>query len=221
MQPGEHVYQLNAFGTKPYTLYQNSYLGYGLMQARMSINSLAAFTYSLAHPNAVLTGSAHDGAQGGFEWSTLKPDNTRIPSPCFTNGRTKAVLISQPGQRTQANVTMVGTDGGFAACRRLVEVMMDKDALQDQRARGRWRSARVRIRAPARRASARVRSKSSRTDPETCLDLSFMHGLLSLGYELEQSREISVAKKLGGTELGWCLGAQLAVLDEDGLICKA
>ena len=67
MQPGEHVYQLNAFGTKPYTLYQNSYLGYGLMQARMSINSLAAFTYSLAHPNAVLTGSAHDGAQGSLE----------------------------------------------------------------------------------------------------------------------------------------------------------
>ena len=48
-----------------------------------------------------------------------------------------------------------------------------------------------------------------------------MHGLLSLGYELGSDREISIAKKLGGTELGWCLGAQLAVLDEHGLICKA
>lgn len=264
MQPGEHVYQLNAFGTKPYTLYQNSYLGYGLMQARMSINSLAAFTFSLAHPNAVLTGSAHDGAQGGFEWSTLKPDNTRIPSPCFTNGRTKAVLISQPGQRTQANVTMVGTDGGFAACRRLVEVMMDKDAVCSSKPcsfAGVYQPSMMEtfktapiialsyfydrleplglapkfkiseLEAVAQRACAYTRTSTQgfgaraieelEDRPETCLDLSFMHGLLSLGYELEQSREISVAKKLGGTELGWCLGAQLAVLDEDGLICKA
>ncbi|SPO20228.1 related to GDA1 - guanosine diphosphatase [Ustilago trichophora] len=264
MHPGEHVYQLNAFGTKPYTLYQNSYLGYGLMQARMSINSLAAFTYSLAHPNAVLTGSAHDGAQGSLEWSSLRPETTRIPSPCFTNGRTKAVLISQPGQKTQANVTMVGTDGGFAACRRLVEVMMDKDAVCTSKScsfGGVYQPSLMEtfktapiialsyfydrleplglgpkfkisdLEAVARRACAYSKVDTQgfspkaiaelEDRPETCLDLSFMHGLLSLGYELSGDREVSIAKKLGGTELGWCLGAQLAVLDEDGLLCKA
>ena len=56
--------------------------------------------------------------------------------------------------------------------------------------------------------------------PEACLDLTFMHGLLSLGYELHEDRQVSIAKKLGGTELGWCLGAQLAVLEEDGVLCK-
>ena len=264
MQPGEHVYQLNAFGTKPYTLYQNSYLGYGLMQARMSINSLAAFTYSLAHPNAVLTGSAHDGAQGSLEWTSLRPETTRIPSPCFTNGRTKAVLISQPGQKTQANVTMVGTDGGFAACRRLVEVMMDKDAVCTSKPCSfggvyqpslmeTFKTAPIialsyfydrleplglgpkfkikELEAVAQRACAYSQADTQgfsakaiaelEDRPETCLDLSFMHGLLSLGYELGGEREVSIAKKLGGTELGWCLGAQLAVLDEDGLLCKA
>lgn len=264
MQPGEHVYQLNAFGTKPYTLYQNSYLGYGLMQARMSINSLAAFTYSLAHPNAVLTGSAHDGAQGSLEWTSLRPDTTLIPSPCFANGRTKAVLISQPGQKTHANVTMVGTDGGFAACRRLVEVMMDKDAVCTSKPCSfggvyqpslmeTFKTAPIialsyfydrleplglgpkfkikELEAVAQRACAYTRANAQGFDakavreledrPETCLDLSFMHGLLSLGYELAGDREISIVKKLGGTELGWCLGAQLAVLDEDGLVCKA
>lgn len=263
MQPGEHVYQLNAFGTKPYTLYQNSYLGYGLMQARMSINSLAAFTYSLVHPNAVLTGSAHDGAQGSLEWTSLRPETTRIPSPCFTNGRTKAVLISQPGQKTQANVTMVGTDGGFHACRRLVEVIMDKDAVCTSRPCSfggvyqpslmeTFKAAPImalsyfydrleplglgpkftidQLEALAQRACAYTKSDTQDFDakaiaeledrPETCLDLSFMHGLLSLGYELGGEREVSIAKKLGGTELGWCLGAQLAVLDEDGLVCK-
>lgn len=264
MQPGEHVYELSAFGPKPFTLYQNSYLGYGLMQARMSINSLAAFTYSLAHPNAVLTGSAHDGAQGSLEWSSLRPETTRIPSPCFSNGRTKAVLISQPGQKTQANVTMVGTDGGFGACRRLVEVMMDKDAVCTSKPcsfGGVYQPSLMEtfktapiialsyfydrleplglgpkfkisdLEAIAQRACAYSKTNTQgfsdkaiaelEDRPETCLDLSFMHGLLSLGYELGSDREISIAKKLGGTELGWCLGAQLAVLSEDGLLCKA
>lgn len=98
------------------------------MQARRSINSLAAFTYSLAHPDAVRTGSAHNNEPGPFDWDDLTPETTQIPSPCFAQGKTKAVLISQPGRKKEANVTFVGTGGGFQACKRLVEVMMDKDA---------------------------------------------------------------------------------------------
>lgn len=56
--------------------------------------------------------------------------------------------------------------------------------------------------------------------PETCLDLTFQLSLLKLGYELDDQRQITVAKKLGGNELGWCLGAQLQVLEE-GVLCKA
>lgn len=56
--------------------------------------------------------------------------------------------------------------------------------------------------------------------PESCLDLTYMHALLSHGYELPESRELVLAKKLGGVELGWCLGAQLAVLEDAGLRCR-
>ena len=52
-----------------------------------------------------------------------------------------------------------------------------------------------------------------------CLDLTYMHTLLRLGYELEDSRKITLAKKLGNFELGWALGAQLAVLQQ-GVLCK-
>lgn len=45
--------------------------------------------------------------------------------------------------------------------------------------------------------------------PESCLDLTFQHALLSLGYDLAPSRSVTVAKKLAGSELGWCAGAQL------------
>ena len=56
--------------------------------------------------------------------------------------------------------------------------------------------------------------------PEWCLDLTFMHGLLRLGYEFDADREISVEKQIDGTELGWCLGAAIAIVGGK-LTCKA
>ncbi|KAF5377874.1 hypothetical protein D9615_006769 [Tricholomella constricta] len=51
--------------------------------------------------------------------------------------------------------------------------------------------------------------------PEWCLDLTFMYALLRLGYEFKETREVGIAKKVEGTELGWCLGATLAVVAGD------
>lgn len=39
--------------------------------------------------------------------------------------------------------------------------------------------------------------------PEYCLDLTFMYSLLSLGYELDDEREVWIGKKVGDIELGW------------------
>jgi len=47
-----------------------------------------------------------------------------------------------------------------------------------------------------------------RDRPEWCLDLNFMLGLLHTGYDMPLSREVKVAKKIKGNELGWCLGAR-------------
>jgi guanosine-diphosphatase len=47
-----------------------------------------------------------------------------------------------------------------------------------------------------------------RDRPEWCLDLNFMMSLLHTGYELPMNREIKIAKKVKGNELGWCLGAR-------------
>lgn len=43
---------------------------------------------------------------------------------------------------------------------------------------------------------------------EYCLDLSFMMALLHTGYEMPIDREVKIAKKIKGNELGWCLGAR-------------
>ncbi|KAI4098083.1 MAG: hypothetical protein L6R37_006693 [Teloschistes peruensis] len=48
--------------------------------------------------------------------------------------------------------------------------------------------------------------------PEYCLDLNFMVALLHTGYEMPVGREVRIAKKIGGNELGWCLGARSVFL---------
>jgi len=55
--------------------------------------------------------------------------------------------------------------------------------------------------------------------PEWCLDLTFMHGLLRMGYEFQDDREVRVEKKVGDTELGWCLGATIAMIGGE-LTCR-
>ncbi len=47
--------------------------------------------------------------------------------------------------------------------------------------------------------------------PEYCLDLSYMLALLRTGYELPLERELRIAKRIKGNELGWCLGARYAI----------
>ena len=50
--------------------------------------------------------------------------------------------------------------------------------------------------------------KELQNRPEYCLDLSFMLSLLHTGYEMGLDREVKIAKKIKGNELGWCLGAR-------------
>ena len=57
--------------------------------------------------------------------------------------------------------------------------------------------------------------------PEWCLDLTFMHALLRMGYEFQDDRDVKIGKKIGGTELGWCLGATIAMVVGGELTCKA
>ncbi|KAI6785075.1 guanosine-diphosphatase-like protein [Emericellopsis cladophorae] len=57
--------------------------------------------------------------------------------------------------------------------------------------------------------------------PEHCLDLNFMMALLHTGYEMPIDREVKIAKKIDGNELGWCLGASLPLLESNsGWECK-
>jgi len=60
-----------------------------------------------------------------------------------------------------------------------------------------------------------------RDRPEWCLDLNFISALLHTGYEMPIDREVKIAKKIKGNELGWCLGASLPLLEKaSGWECR-
>lgn len=108
---GEHKYQLK-FGGKDFTLYQHSYLGYGLMRARRSVHNLVAFMWSFG--------------QGDVDWDELD-EEMMVPNPCLSLGTTRRVELDPQG-RKKVNVTMHGGNGKFEGCSKFVELVMAKDA---------------------------------------------------------------------------------------------
>jgi len=55
--------------------------------------------------------------------------------------------------------------------------------------------------------------------PEYCLDLTFMYTMLRLGYEFDDGRTVEIGKRIDGTELGWALGAAIAMVGAE-ITCK-
>ena len=53
-------------------------------------------------------------------------------------------------------------------------------------------------------------------EPFWCMDLSIITGLLHTGYDIPLAREVKTAQKIGGFEIGWCLGASLPLLELKG-----
>ncbi|KAJ7602407.1 nucleoside phosphatase GDA1/CD39 [Mycena polygramma] len=108
LHEGEHKYELD-FGGKTRVLYQHSYLGYGLMRARASVHRVVDFMATLheAPPSAANT----------------------VSNPCLARGTQRTVeLVADAGMKK--NVTMDGADvGGYAACRRIVDLVLAKDAV--------------------------------------------------------------------------------------------
>lgn len=108
---GEHKYSLT-FGAEHRELYQHSYLGYGLMSARKSIHRLVEFMHTL-----------------NFAAGETEEHMSAVHNPCLAAGTKRDIELPIGPNRELRNVTMDGADiGSFEACRRVVELVMAKDA---------------------------------------------------------------------------------------------
>ncbi|KAA1469609.1 hypothetical protein DENSPDRAFT_773329 [Dentipellis sp. KUC8613] len=244
LEEGEHKYDLT-FGGHTHVLYQHSYLGYGLMRARLSVHKLVRFMASLRR-NA----------------------GTEIGNPCLAKGTTREVEIDDEQTKKLVKVTMVGEDiGSYEACNRVMELVMAKDSICEMKPcsfDGVYQPSlldtfpdgkvlllsyfydRIAPLLPATNpppltvstiaelahdvcegaASWAKRWHGNRAAldelenrPEHCLDLTFMHALLRLGYEFADDREVQIGKQIDGTELGWTLGATIAMVGGE-LTCR-
>jgi len=250
---GDHKYELS-FGGREFTLYQHSYLGYGLMEARKNLHKVVVDTYydenkSSASPKAWLS----------------KP----VLNPCVAPGMSRVVTVSLGESHplgTEVTVNMTGPDTGAPTqCRALAEKTLAKDAecklepcafngvhqpkLEKTFARedvylfSYFYDRTQPLGMPNSFTLSELKDLTHRVchgeemwdvfhsidgaldelrdRPEHCLDLNFMLALLHTGYEMPIQREVQIAKKIRGNELGWCLGASLPLLNqESGWQCK-
>ena len=250
MEEGDHKYELT-YGGRKFSLYQHSYLGYGLMEARNSL-----------HRSIIQ--QLHESNPTSTAW-LQQP----ISNPCLGAGTSGEVNVTMPTSHPlgeQLTVNMAGpATGSSAQCRALSEKILEKDAdcqLAPCAFKGIYQPSLTQtfaredlyllsyfydrtsplgmpdaftIRDLATLTTAVCAGPSSwqsfatipgameelNDRPETCLDLSFMLALLNTGYEMPIDREVKIAKKIGGNELGWCLGASLPLLSqESGWTCR-
>ncbi|GJJ78004.1 guanosine-diphosphatase [Entomortierella parvispora] len=226
------------FNGNNYVLFQHSYLGYGLNEARKAINA-----YLIDNPIPAPAGVQL--AEGEYA------------HPCMPV-RLKSWLIHD-----DKNVTMIGVTDHGGDCRRVVEEIFYKHktcSLAPCSFNGVYQPSLEsafdsdiyafsfifdRI-APLLGGVANPMQKMTLKDledltdrvciadetnfkefdsqeearqelkavSEMCMDLSYIYGLLEFGYGIPKERELNLAKKINDYETGWCLGASIAVLED-------
>ncbi|EIE78950.1 hypothetical protein RO3G_03655 [Rhizopus delemar RA 99-880] len=209
------------FDGKDYLLYQNSYLGYGLMEARKRMHQQVM----AIQPE----GNMHACLPRGLLWEYSK----EVSQPVLFNGTgsfTDCVNVADMmlNKDKECELAPCSFDGiyqppisdsfkhgpiyifsyfhdrtqplGLPATFRLPEL----EALTESICSGAFLDN-----------VTDVALKEEILDrPEWCLDLSFIYRLLSYGYEIPHDRLLTVAKKIDNVETGWCLGAAIAILGE-------
>ena len=112
LEEGEHKYELK-FGGRKHSLYQHSYLGYGLMRARKHVHQLVDFMASIR----------------ATPLSEKEKKEGIVGNPCLAKGTRRIVEVVEGQTKKARNVTMDGDDiGSFEACDRIVQLVLAKDA---------------------------------------------------------------------------------------------
>ncbi|SCU86221.1 LAME_0D05028g1_1 [Lachancea meyersii CBS 8951] len=248
MTEGEHKYTLD-FADHTYTLYQYSHLGYGLMEARNKVNALLVETalkegriaghekaITLTSPCLAPGSVASDvkvqttddeiysitfegpvtaaGAQcRSLTDAVLKKDAVCASPPCSFNGVHQPSLVRTFKETNDLYIFSyffekthpLGLPRSFTL-QELADLARMVCSGEEV-----WGSVFSGIEGSL---------PQLKKEPQWCLDLTFQVSLLHTGYDIPLYRELKTAEKLADSELVWCLGASLPLLDGKDWTCK-
>lgn len=230
MHAGDHKYEL-IFNGNTYQLYQHSYLGFGLMEARKKmLNSGKSMVQDIKDKTNALDvcypkGFTNDriNGVGAFEGckdlalSILAKEKTCPVGPCSFDG------VFQP----RLNETFTDSGSEIYAFSYIYD-RIRKLALPPRLTVGEIGALAHKVCAVRYEKEeepgddeAELPSDHKLEDfyrlinrnPEWCMDLSYIWALLKHGYGISDNRHLTISKKIEGVETGWCLGAALAMTE--------
>lgn len=243
---GDHRYDIK-FGANHYSLYQHSHLGYGLNVARESVYSSVVSAYLKSGTDINTTPLVNPCLPPGAQLKDVKVkvdgESYVIPTmigpkessilqcqkiaevllkkeaecpvePCSFNGIYQPSLISNFAREGDLYVISYFYDRTFPLGMPSAFSVDDLKDLAHKVCRGK----------DAYDSFEAIPDAVSqlKENPQWCGDLAYMLAVLHYGYDIPVHREVKIAKKVKGNELGWCLGASLPLLDQSsaGWSCR-
>ena len=243
---GDHKYELD-FGGRHFQLYQHSHLGYGLMSARESLHrSVIETTQKSDHRlNSPITNACiapgmirqvnvtFPDTHALAPWKKVVMEGPTEPAPAQCRALVESILHKDEA----CDLTPCSFNGvhqpSFAKTFAREDVYIFSYFYERTHDLGMPESFTLRElhdltakvcggeRAWGAFSEIEDALDNLRGRPEWCLDLNFISVLLRTGYEMPIDREVRIAKKIKGNEVGWCLGASLPLLEkESGWKCR-
>ncbi|OMH85352.1 putative guanosine-diphosphatase [Zancudomyces culisetae] len=234
MHQGDHKHSFG-YGEKSYDIYQNSYLGYGLMESRKKM---------LAH----------------IADSTDISEGMKVSHPCFPKKFEKKV----DSKKHRNEINIIGganTTNGFETCLNVARSILNVQkectikpcafdgvyqpnfeqtfaqnpfyvfsyfydlltplGVSDQFKLSDIKNVAERVCRHDLDLFSDSKHKSAVESSDFyCLDLTYIYTLLKHGIGVSDQRDLKTTRKINGIETGWCLGASLALLNSHAY-CKA
>jgi len=212
------------FGNYNYILYQHSYLGYGLMEARKSIMS------QISHPENI---SVED--KGKTQISKCFPSSFNgdvtingLEDPIKVTGTDKvnfrdcfkSVKSALFNKTIACKTNPCSFDGIYQPS--ITETFNDNEIYAFSYFYDRTTPFNLGLNPEIEDIAELARKvctndhnydNITKDDPYFCLDLTYLYTLLSYGYDIKTDKKILLAKKINDIETGWCLGATIQMLD--------
>lgn len=236
--PGSLYFYPLAFGGRNYTLFQHSFLGYGLMEARKRAKSLYIAESLKRGKEAGLNQSfcclPSSYSERVFDSSVLVNSNANATDYDWLNG-SDATMNALQCRRWMTSIfeldalctvppcSFAGVPHpqsfksldevyGFSYIHDRTQPFLSHDSLSILTPDSLWHMAEAMCTAKNTSEHASY-SQAMKENPFYCMDLVYIHTLLTTAYGIQPTRKVNIVKKINGFETAWTIGAAIDILN--------